>query len=534
MSKAICLALTAALVAACAKKEEPKTAVLPVAKMAPAKNVAAIASLVPTDATALVRISSVENWEGIASRLRADASTSLPDALGMLTGLLGLESSAVERGRPLFLCINLQPGMAPPLLTLIAPVKDPGAIPNAAATANGYVALSQLPEYEAGGSPLPGKLLDGDLSARCDLAKVVTVYRPMIDMTLNGLEQVMAVAAAQSGAGGEGFGDVAAGISEWAQGIVDSAGTLDMVVNHDDGVFDLQLASTPKKGSKAGEVRARSRLVEISRYLPQDMPVTFLARFDAAALNRLFMPIVSAMAEALPVEERKAMEDYANRINEIGKLLSDNWAMAMDFGKHGFSFALVGTSSDAQAYVTAYQELVTSPALESMGMAFTSGAPRKVAGTQVYSLRMSIDAKTYAEFAGGQAAGMEPAMAAMFGKDGLALELAAKDNLIFIATGKLMDGMLEADKPAAWLERAAREIGGELSFLARVEMRGFMHGISELMEKMMPMMPAPTFPKGGDLPVLLYGTVDGRIYRAGATADIGKLSAFFRASKRAR
>ena len=71
-------------------------------------------------------------------------------------------------------------------------------------------------------------------------------------------------------------------------------------------------------------------------------------------------------------------------------------------------------------------------------------------------------------------------------------------------------------------------------FLARVEMRSFMHGVWELMEKMMPGMPTQTFQEGGDLPLLLYGTVDGRVYRAGAIADVGRLSTFFRSGKRAR
>ncbi len=125
-------------------------------------------------------------------------------------------------------------------------------------------------------------------------------------------------------------------------------------------------------------------------------------------------------------------------------------------------------------------------------------------------------------------------MAALFGKDGLTLELAAKDDLVLIATGKLMDRMLKADKPPAWLERAAREIGGELGFFVRMEMRSLAQGGSELMRAMVPGMPEFTYPDGDDLPVLLYGTVEGRVYRVGATADVGKLSAFFRSIRLAR
>jgi hypothetical protein len=88
--------------------------------------------------------------------------------------------------------------------------------------------------------------------------------------------------------------------------------------------------------------------------------------------------------------------------------------------------------------------------------------------------------------------------------------------------------MLEAAEPPPWLEGTTAAIGGELAFLLRLEMRGCMRGISEMVAELMPGMPAPTYPEGKDLPVVLYGSVDGRVYRGGLTCNLAELAAFFR------
>ena len=45
-------------------------------------------------------------------------------------------------------------------------------------------------------------------------------------------------------------------------------------------------------------------------------------------------------------------------------------------------------------------------------------------------------------------------------------------------------------------------IGGELGFLVRLEMRGCVRGFGQMMAKLMPGMPARTYPDGKDLPVV--------------------------------
>ncbi|MHC4133966.1 MAG: hypothetical protein ACYS0K_03160 [Planctomycetota bacterium] len=550
MRRVSTLLFLVAVVAACKQQKEPKaTAPIGIAKMAPAGDVLAIAPLVPTDATLLLRISSVEKLEEITNRLRTELPVPLPaDVLSLMTAMVGQEPAIVERGRPVFLCASLgEEKDAPPRFTLIAPVKDPGAIAKALpgggrfVTAD-YAAFSQQAGYKAGGSPLAAGILDGDISARCDLVRIVSTYRADIEEALRGFEEGFA-SGARHGLPSFEPAEMTARITDWLRKLVDSAETLDAVVNHKEGLFDLQLALTASETSPLARAAARtkSELVQLGRCLPPDMPVTMLVRFDVAATNDLFLPLLSALMEKRPAEERQAMEGDVRRMNEAAELLTDDWAMALDFGKDGMRLAMVGGARDAQAYLATYRDMLQTPTLGQMGLAFRSEGSREVAGTTVERMRMTIDAQKYIEFLGMEELGAEAigsasaVLALMLGENGLAFELAAQENRVFFAAGpggELMDSMLAADDPPAWLEGTAAAIGGELGFLVRLEVRGCMRGASEMIARLAPGMPGRAYPGGEDLPVVLYGSVDGRVYRGGMTCNLGELAAFFRGGQR--
>lgn len=545
MGRALTLLCLAAVVAACSQKEEakPTAPAAGIAKMAPAGDAAAIASLVPADTTLLLRISSVQKLEEITNRLSTELPLPpVPDVLGM-TAVLGLDPAAVERDRPLFLCANLGEKDAPPLLTLIAPVEDPDAIAKTAAgqgaaVAEGYVALSQMKtDPRSGGSPLTAGILAGDISSRCDLAHVVRTYRDDIEEGLRWFEEAFAEGTRQ-GLPTYDPGEMTRKITDWVRRLVDSAETLDAVVNHDKGHFDVQVALTASEASPLARAAARTKteLAALGRCLPPDMPVTLLLHFDIAGMNDLVLPMLSALMEKRTDEERREVEDSFRRMSEASEMLTDDWAMALDFGKGGMRVAMVGGARDAQAYLVAYRELMQAPALAQMGMEVKSEGSREVAGTKVERMRMTIDVQKYMEFLGLEeygpeaAGGLNAAMALMFGEDGLVFELAAREKRLYIAAGPsgLMDHMLGADDPPPWLEGTAAAIGGELAFLIRLEMRGCMRGVSEMMAELMPGMPAPSYADGKDLPVVLYGSIDGRVYRGGLTCNLADLAAFFR------
>jgi hypothetical protein len=550
MRRALRLLVWAALVFACSGKEKPAVTApaIGIARMAPADDAAAIAPLVPTDAAYLLRISSVEKLQEIVERLRAELPVPLPpDVLALVTASVQLDPAAVQHGRPIFLCANLGQRDARPKLTLIAPVDDPDAIAAAhrgggSAVAGGYVALSQLAGgYAVGGSRLVPGILDGDISSRCDLTRLVSTYRTDIEDALHAFDEGFAMGVRQ-GLPALDPTEMTARISDWLRKLVDSAETLDAVLHHADGRFDVQLALTASEGSPLARPAAhgRSELLELGRYLPPGMPVTMLLRLDLAGMNELFLPLLMAPMEKRPAEEREAMEVQVRRANEAARLLTDDWAMALDFGKDGMRAAMVGGARDAKAYLAAYRDLLRTPSLAQIGMEFREQGTREVAGTTVERMRMTFDVQKYCEFLG-----MEPfdtralgtlnaALALMFGEDGMAFELAARKNRIFIVTGSgggLMDRMLTADEAPAWLEGTAAAIGGDLGFLVRLEMRGCTRGISEMMQKLVPGMPARVYPSGKELPVVLYGCVDGRVYRGGMTCDLGEIAAFFRSGR---
>ena len=545
MSRVCTLLLLVAVVAACSQQEEPKpTAPIGIARMAPAGDVAAIAQLVPADTAVLLRISSAEKLEEVTSQLSAALPLPpSPNVLGM-TAMLGLDPAAVERDRPVYLCASFGERDAPPVLTLIAPVADSGAIAKThpgggLGVADGYVSLSQLKsDLRAGGSTLAAGIPGGDLSARCDLVRIISTYRADIENALQGFEECFA-SGARAGLPSFEPAELTARITDWLRELVGSAETLDAVVNHKEGFFDLQLAMTAGETSPLARAAARtkSELVQLGRCLPPDMPVTMLLRFDIAGMNDLFLPVLSALMEKRPAEEREAREGHVRRMNDAADLLTDDWAIALDFGKDGMRFAMVGGARDAQAYLATYRDLLQTPVLGQMGMAFQSEGSRKVAGTTVERMRMTMDVQKYMEFLGMEDLGAEAigqasmALALVLGEKGMAFEMAAQEDRLFFAAGageELMDRMLAADEPPAWLEGTAAAIGGELGFLVRLEMRGCMRGVSEMIARLAPGMPGRAYPDGEDLPVVLYGTVDGRVYRGGMTGNLAKLAAFIR------
>jgi hypothetical protein len=534
---------------ACSQKEKPKPSAPPVdiAKMAPAGVEAPAAQLVPKDAVFLLRISSQEKLEEIAERIAEDLlAVTRVEPMPVITGMAGVDPFAIERGHPIFLCANLGAAGAPPRFTIIAPVQDPDAVAEAhkagaSAVVGDYVAVSHLAEYEAGGSPLAAALMGGDISLRLDLARVVSNYRAEIGLGLSGLQGMVMAAAGRLGTASIDTSEMTARTTRWLRKLVDSAETLDAVVNHDEGRFDVQVALTAKEGSPLAEAEhPKSGLVHIGRHLPPDMPVTVLYRIDVAGVADLFLPMFTALMEKRPAEEREAMEGNVRRMNEAAQLLTDGWAMALDFGEGGMRAAMVVGARDAAAYLAIFRELLQTPALAQVGMGFSNEGSREVAGTNVERMRMTFDVQKYLEFLGLE--GFPPemlgltsaALALMLGEDGLLFEMAARGDSVFVAVAPdkgLMDGMLQRDAPPAWLEGTAAAIGGELGFLVRLEMRGCMRGVSEMMAKLAPEMPVAAYPEGKDLPVLLYGTVDGRVYRGGLTAHLGELAAFFRADQ---
>jgi hypothetical protein len=163
-----------------------------------------------------------------------------------------------------------------------------------------------------------------------------------------------------------------------------------------------------------------------------------------------------------------------------------------------------------------------------MGMAFRDEGKREVAGTPVRRLRMTMDVEKYMAFAGEARPDSEMAsgiVSAVLGAEGLPVELAAKGDLVLMTGGgdDRMATLLGSRAPPAWFGRATEGVPGQLTFLCRVEVRGLLRGMKELMREV---APAPFAVASGDpVPVLLWGSVESRICRAGAVFDVGKLRA---------
>ncbi|MGQ0613909.1 MAG: hypothetical protein ACT4PV_09255 [Planctomycetaceae bacterium] len=513
---------------ACGEEKAPE-ADARVTRLSAAALDAGVAELVPTDAAFVVRASSAARLARVATWLQSEAGIPLPsDPAAALAGMMNLQPGLLDADRPLYLCATLAGPRVPPVLTLLAPVTDSKAVAGrhpAAATASGYVSLTAGEAPASGGSKLAAGLMDGDVSIRVDCTRVVSAFRNDIDWFFD-VFPMLATEGATAEELDPGAGEFFEGMVAWMHVVVDGAETLDVVLHERDGLYDVQLALTAREGSALdGGTPAKSRLKELAAHLPSDMPFTLLLRCDLEGLMNLSMPMMAAVGQTLAAEERSAIQDHLDRYVAMTKLLGNEAALGLDTGASGMRMAVAMGAEQPDQYVKAYTELCTGGLPPVTGMTFHDEGARDAGATKVQRLRMAIDIVKYEEFIGLPPSPLRTGvLEAMFGEDGVLFELAAKDGRVLMAAGgdAVMATVLAAKGPPPWIEAATAGIRGELTFLCRVELRAFLRGIGDALRDAFP-GETMKVAKGGEVPVLLWGSVDGRVYRAGATLNLARI-----------
>jgi len=417
-----------------------------------------------------------------------------------------------------------------PAATLIAPTDDPQKIADGmqqrkTGTTADYVAISQDPDYVGGASALLEGMPGGLISLRCDVAAQRAVHKETLAAAFQMARDSMA-AEMQTPEQAAGL-KMSQALIDWAEEAIQSIETLDLSLQEQEGDFELNVAAkTDGKGPFTHFAGQKSNLAELGAVLPGDMMMHGLLRLDMKSL----MEFGAQMQEQFPPEQREQFAEYMERMNKLSAMLGGDWAMAMDFGEGGMRAAMVGTAKDAKAYLSGYTELVTASVLTEMGMTFVPGESRKIGETEVTSMRFKIDLELYMKSVG-QSVTPVPAlnsfMEKFLGKDGLLLEMAARDGRVYFAMGStdIMDGMLTGSSKPDWLAAETSAIQGELGFLMRLDF----HRAKEAMDKLISVgmgLPANTKPiRGGPAPIVLAGSIDGDTYRLRLSANPGKIAA---------
>jgi len=522
----------ALLLAACSDSEPKKTT----SPQLIAPEAASVASLVPKDASYVARIESTQRLNAMLGRLAEDVGLPFPtQPLPMLAAMFGIEPSIIHEDKALYIALgreNTAAGM--PAATLIAPTDDPQKIADGmqqrktGSTAD-YVAISQDPNYVGGAATLLEGMPGGLISLRCDVAAQRAVHKETLAAAFQMARDSMAaeMQMPEQAAGLEMIQELV----DWAEEAFQSIETLDLSLQEQEGEFELNVAAkTDGKGPFAQFAGQKSNLAELGEVLPGDMMMHGLLRFDMNSL----MEFGAQMEEQFPPEKREQFAEYMERMNKLTAMLGGDWAMAADFGEKGMRVAMVGSAKDAEAYLSGYNELITATVLTDMGMAFVRGESRKIGDTEVASMRFKIDWEVYMKSLG-QSATMPPEFNSMmekfFGKDGLLVEMAARDGRVYYAIGsaEVMDAMLTGSSKPAWLAAETSAIQGELSFLLRIDFHRFKEAMDAFTSVGMELRgearsdtkPIP----GGPAPIVLTASIDGDTYRLRLSGNPGKIAA---------
>ena len=229
-------------------------------------------ALIPTGTIALVQVRSATE---LADELELFRKSASPDSdpthaedlvMAWLSRLdVPVRVKELDLQRPMALAVGLNPRSPEPILTLILPARNPERLAadaqerdaNVVARAGkGFAAITTGgdPEFGPGPEDRVTAVPLGAFSARVDLAAVLKVYQPLVEMGLNAFETQLKESSAPPD--GNGF-DPSMMFEPMIAGIraaVRSADVLDGALDSQDGTWSLTAGFTTRPGSPLHDV----------------------------------------------------------------------------------------------------------------------------------------------------------------------------------------------------------------------------------------------------------------------------------------
>jgi len=412
------------LAAACARRGEPTTA-----------SDELLASLLPGDALAIVRVSSLDELNEAGTRLAAlspiPLAPSLPGTASLVAG-----GAKVELETNVPCAIALFPPARGGRATVAgavrvrdveAALRSLGGVP--AHVRDGYVALCEDSPYEPRASPLWRGLKPGMVSARVDMARAMERYGDWLHQLADDLSGAFSSIGRRLLPKRLDRDGLDRRAKAWLRDVFESCATADLVVDLESDVLRLELAYQPKRGTTLATMAAsRNRLGELLRFSPHAPALTVLLSSGGSGL-------VEATLDALGVPAGDDLRGGWGAECAIWLAVADSGPTLVA------AFPAAGAASRAEAVAS------------RLG---ASAPPREVAGFAVRRARIPRDALSL----------LPPGLPLPPG--GLVCDVAAREGAIAIfadADGAAADAILGGGRAPA------EEWGGTPLFLARFDVR---------------------------------------------------------------
>jgi hypothetical protein len=313
--------------------------------------------------------------------------------------------------RPLAVAMTLASPMAanPLEFTIALPVQEEALNPPLLRGLTGemphqvngrYLGVTSAAAYpvDTGPAALATDLPDGVVVARADLASVVTLYRPMVELGLMALSQQSAMAQADSTAAAPQLtAEQIAGIQTMIRGVLDSVQRLDLAIGEAVGMPRLSGALGVAPGSvlDPGEQPSFERALQLSGYLPPHLPWVQASAVDASKVLETFAEpyraLLASSIENVPPEMAAAYEEWIAGALELQKLWMHPGATAVGAGTDGIRAYGVYELPDAEATLQRTIDFYLGISDVGIGVAIEEGPEQSLAGTRVRSFEFQMD-----------------------------------------------------------------------------------------------------------------------------------------------
>lgn len=409
------------------------------------------AALVPADATLLVRFESLQRLADLAAAFAELSPGGTPSA-GEFLPMLQYPgaAAAVDPAQPVFVSVSFSPELPAPGLAWIVPLL-PGAAHGIDNT-EGVLSLHQEGAYlavharpgvarPAAPSALVAALEPGIVSVHVDLARLVELFRPLIDMGLRQGEMELANLPQD-----ESMPFDVEAMSEWffdkAHETIDSAEALDLALGRAGSLLELRGRYRVKAGSPQvfGPVTTVP-LASLAGHLDPTHPLQLVA---SGTWNDFLNPMGDLMDAMLEVYPEPFASDFA-RMFELQRALDDallpGIAASVDLGTEGAHIVYVLRAKDPARVLAGVEEMVRAMD-DGQGMLIVGAAERlSVEGFEGRVMPFELRPEALQAFAAAgagnpaaepeQVAMMQDLFATLYGRN-LRLALAARGEHVVI------------------------------------------------------------------------------------------------------
>jgi general secretion pathway protein G len=526
--------------------------------------------LVPKDATLLARAESVEGLAAQVERMRTlIAPTEAAITPAKLLEDLPLDATKADTKGPIGFAMVMLP--AGQFMTFILKSADPQALVESVELPPGsfqtlvsgpFVGLMMNPPNlcayalnEAPGRVTTGRL-SGLCSVRIDLEKLIQIFRPVIDMGLAQVEQMLDSGAMDSSTPFDmsAFMEV---YLDFIRDLRDSAELLDAAVEVRGSKADLRLGLSTLEGSPLAGY-AKPEKVDwrgLARRLDGKAAVQMAASFDSAGLFESILPMYESILNkgftGGNEESAAAFHAYFARLRQLLPLMGRTYATSVDLGPEGVRVDAYYKSPDPPALLAALRECMADPAFASFGLRIGEAAKRKLGGLEVTQWSYDIDAEkllskspkaSLGEAKPEDLAKVKKLMALCIGEKGGRFNgVASEQGFAFVntwddaAAASALSRLLgSGGSVPPQFERAVSILGSSNpGILLHYDLGRVFHAFAGMFELMdLPM--DPTF--GGlathELEFTLFGGFEGRHLAGGVTLDLEQIGNLIRQSSR--